>query len=395
MFETEYVRSLHCNYERFLLTQKPEEKRYQYCMLSRGGIRGLLSCSLRYVNGKAYLYYDITSRQNIAQLYQKGVIGREWLQDFMGSVRQIQWELGRFLLQENNILWEPEQIFQDLEKNEFSFIYIPYYEGENHFLKLLSFLVEHIDYEDEGLVECVYKMYEQLERNGEVYLQEKIFEDVKALESKAQPGNSYEMAATEESVAEIPDMSLGTEAMELKSVEASASETKQEKEKVFSGQGTKKSLLGLFDNKKGKAREREQRGSYREAMQQKLEGYAVAEDTVYEDSGFGQTVYLDAPREEREILHRLYSPDGRILARLESSALLLGKARDKVDLYLDDISVSRLHARLIRNQEEVSLEDLNSTNGTYLNGMQLQPYEKRKLEPGDEIRCGKIVLQYR
>ena len=42
--------------------------------------------------------------------------------------------------------------------------------------------MEHIDYEDEVLVDCVYKMYEQFENAGEIYLQERIFQDVKLLE---------------------------------------------------------------------------------------------------------------------------------------------------------------------------------------------------------------------
>lgn len=45
--QTEFVKSLNCNYERILLEEKPEEKRYQYCMIGRGGIKGLLSCNLR------------------------------------------------------------------------------------------------------------------------------------------------------------------------------------------------------------------------------------------------------------------------------------------------------------------------------------------------------------
>ena len=56
MINTEYIRSLNANYERMTLGEKPEEKRYQYCMISRGGIKGLLPCSLRYIDGNAYLY---------------------------------------------------------------------------------------------------------------------------------------------------------------------------------------------------------------------------------------------------------------------------------------------------------------------------------------------------
>ena len=38
---------------------------------------------------------------------------------------------------------------------------------------------------------------------------------------------------------------------------------------------------------------------------------------------------------------------------------------------------------------------MNSTNGTLKNGLRLQPYEKRKLEEGDEITFGKRILIYR
>ena len=144
----------------------------------------MLPCSLRYINGLAYLYYDISSRQNVTQLYNGRCITRKWMNDFMWSFKQTQQELSRFLLDIGNVLWYPEQIFQDLESNIFSFIYVPYYGGEESFIKLIEFWVEHIDYDDDVLVDCVYHMYEQLERNGAVYLQDRIFEDVKCLEER-------------------------------------------------------------------------------------------------------------------------------------------------------------------------------------------------------------------
>ena len=98
MLQTEYIRSLNCNYERILLENKPEEKRYQYCILNRGGIKNLLPCSLRYINGLVYLYYDISSRQNIMQLYGGRSISRKWVLDFVWGIRQVEQELERFLL---------------------------------------------------------------------------------------------------------------------------------------------------------------------------------------------------------------------------------------------------------------------------------------------------------
>ena len=187
MLNIEFVRSLNSNYERIKLDKIPEERKYQYCILGRCQIMGLLPCSLRYINGIAYLYYNISSKQNLALLYGNRSISREWVRDFIWSLKQLQQELGRFLLDMNNILWFPEQIFQDLENNVFSFLYIPYYEGDSSFMKLMEFWVEHIDYDDEVLVDCVYRMYERLERNGEVYLQSQIFEDVGCLEEVKMP----------------------------------------------------------------------------------------------------------------------------------------------------------------------------------------------------------------
>ena len=65
------------------------------------------------------------------------------------------------------------------------------------------------------------------------------------------------------------------------------------------------------------------------------------------------------------------------------------------DLVLEDDTISRLHARICKEGEMVYLEDLNSTNGTFKNGLRLQPYEKRRLEEGDEVRFGKLLFVYR
>lgn len=56
-----------------------------------------------------------------------------------------------------------------------------------------------------------------------------------------------------------------------------------------------------------------------------------------------------------------------------------------------DKGVSRLHAAIIRNEDTLTLVDLNSSNGTYLNGQRLMPDTPRVLRDGDEIRFGRLV----
>lgn len=391
MFQTEYVRNLHCNYERFLLEQKPEDKRYQYCILSRGGIRGLLPCSLRYIDGQAYLYYDISSKQNIVQLFENRTITREWLRDFIWSYRQIQQELDRFLLDEHNVIWYPEQVFLDLDSRIFSFMYIPYFEKENGFGKLVDFWVEHIDYEDEVLVEFVYRVYDQLEKSGDSYLQRQIFEDADLLEQgitkKSGRSDALDTVAEEQEIPQAEQVTSYADTARLQS-EASGEE--------------KKKLFNIFQGKKKK--NKEVRDNYRTAMQAAMNGYAVAEEETYqyqesgnesEDMDYGRTVYIEERSDPGELRHRLYSPEGKLLADLSKETFSIGKKKGEVDLVLDDMSVSRMHARIIRQGTEVYLEDLNSTNGTFKNGLRLEPYERRKLESEDEIKCGSVALVFR
>jgi hypothetical protein len=377
MLETEFIRSLQSNYERIHLADKPDEQRYQYCILTRGGIRGLLPCSLRYINGQVYLYYDITSRQNVAQLYGKQVIDRNWVRDFFWSYEEVRQELGRFLLDEKNILVYPEQIFQDLSNRNFFFLYLPYNEESDGFMQFFEFLLAQMDYEDDVLVQCIYNMYEKYEKMGEVYLQAQIFEDVKELEKQEKPDGEI---WTEDFVeVQKDDASCGVE-----QVTAAAGREELRAEK--------KSFFGRLGGRKKKYEE--QKNSYRDSMLAAMEGRAVAEDAAYVEEDYGRTIYVEQSQ-ETEVIHKLYTPDGRIASIIEKEMITIGKQKDEVDVVLEDDSVSRIHARIFADNEIVYLEDLNSTNGTFKNGLRLQPYEKRRLEEGDEIRFGKLLFVYR
>lgn len=71
--------------------------------------------------------------------------------------------------------------------------------------------------------------------------------------------------------------------------------------------------------------------------------------------------------------------------------LVLGRVAG-CDLVIDDTKCSRRHARLVVQGGVVEIEDLQSSNGTLLNG---KPVQKRVLRDGDEIRIGQTTLTYR
>lgn len=61
------------------------------------------------------------------------------------------------------------------------------------------------------------------------------------------------------------------------------------------------------------------------------------------------------------------------------------------DIVIDNLAVSGEHAILQMSGGEVVLEDLNSTNGTYLNG---KAVKKQQLQNGDSIEIGKYKIKF-
>ena len=67
---------------------------------------------------------------------------------------------------------------------------------------------------------------------------------------------------------------------------------------------------------------------------------------------------------------------------------LAGRA-DDVAIFLGDVTVSRHHARFMVEGDRLRVEDLGSTNGTYIN---MERMDTSDLQPGDEVIIGKFHL---
>ena len=73
---------------------------------------------------------------------------------------------------------------------------------------------------------------------------------------------------------------------------------------------------------------------------------------------------------------------------LRQDTITIGRSKQN-DVQLADTTVSQLHARLIVDTDSLVIEDLHSTNGTYVNGQRIT---KQKLDSGDEIMIGQHKL---
>src|SRR3954462_10521546 len=63
----------------------------------------------------------------------------------------------------------------------------------------------------------------------------------------------------------------------------------------------------------------------------------------------------------------------------------------EAEVFLDDVTVSRNHALLVRRRDGLYIDDLGSLNGTYVNRRRI---ESHKLVDGDELQIGKYKLTY-
>ena len=88
----------------------------------------------------------------------------------------------------------------------------------------------------------------------------------------------------------------------------------------------------------------------------------------------------------------IVSIDGVVIkeVQLTKERSTLGR-RPYNDIVIDNLAVSGEHAALQLTGNEVTLEDLNSTNGTYVNG---KAVKKQALQNGDTIEIGKYKIKY-
>lgn len=78
---------------------------------------------------------------------------------------------------------------------------------------------------------------------------------------------------------------------------------------------------------------------------------------------------------------------GEVVFPLDPPRVVVGRSRS-CDIRLREDTVSRLHAAFIREEDGWMLEDLGSSNGTFLNGQRV--VERQRVKAGDQVRFGAV-----
>lgn len=339
-----YKRDLNSNY--MILTDERKEEGYEVRMIAENRIYGFLPCVIQEHEQRTEYYYEITGRQSLQLIYERKKMNCEQLQEFLRELLRILEAAGEYLLNPEHFILEPEYIYLHARTERLYLCYYPAYKKDirESFLNLAEYFLGKLDKSDAAGIEFGYDLYQRaMEPNFS------LDEVMKRAEK--------EMKMVQESV--------------LQKKEDQEPEVVQQEIPEKTG-----TWRNFFKKKPKKSR---------------LEDYLSEADRIdsgavlflREKSPSQETTYLKEKKREGLLL-KSRNPEYEDF-HITGDSFLIGKKRDNVDGCIPAATISRIHARITKEGSVYYLEDLNSTNGTWADQMQLDPYELFPLENGMRI----------
>lgn len=420
------------NYLIIKVSDEPVQSQFQLKMIVGNDIPGLLNVSKRYIDSDTFLYYEVNSLQTLKSMFEYRKIDKQTMIRLLNGLIKILKEMKNYLLGDDGLLLKAEFIYLNWEKEEIFFVFYPYEKepAAEQVKELFEYLVRIIDHHDDHLTEKLYDLCQ--------YAEKKILgiEDLERCLAELILSNSVEMDCDKEPdknfcTQEIVQMdSLISEASALVK-EGNLSQTNEKKQRrkfliltLISAGGAAFTLV--YQNfVLLTAREillswillvvfivffimtgaiyilliYRLRNPIKKAAIEIANHFPGETDypkllTCDEPPEYcGDTIFIDADLTE----NKLYGINrgNKNTINLAYFPFTIGKLTDNTDFCLKESSISRIHVRFTKYDNTVFMTDLNSTNGTFKNGLRLEPSETVPVEAGDEIRLGKLNFSYR
>lgn len=111
---------------------------------------------------------------------------------------------------------------------------------------------------------------------------------------------------------------------------------------------------------------------------------------LVEEAGPELIEVLNGLSADGAMLVSLIGPNKGARYLLEPKITNIGRATSN-EIFLDDVTVSRIHAEIVKDGRTFRIKDLGSLNGTYLNG---ELMSEKELVDGDEVQIGKFRMHF-
>lgn len=358
----------------FLLVEVEEESNYKRKMILQNVIPGFLPCKMIYEENTPCISYDVTAKKSLAKKFESSQMKALDLEKLFASMMQAVQKSREYLLESQNVCVDPEKIFFDIETDEIYLLYHPdiSYERGTQYRLLSEFLLDKVDHHDLHGVKIAYQFYKLSKEDFfslEVF--QGLVEKERSLEERQNKRDEKIKIQNKEDsfVGNMEKFPLMEEREILKTDLAENSKEKLKKAR----------RLNLFSFRK-RNKEKEVEEEIRLAESTSIDEYfgnEIDEETVFFDDH-----YKFKWKEKR------FSKE----YELSSFPLYVGKLKGSVQIYMEDASVSRFHAKIREENGRILLQDLDSTNGSFLNGRKLYTGEEVEIQREDEIQFGKIVV---
>ena len=452
----EYKRDVSHNYLILQEEKAVDTSSYQVRMLTGNVIPSILKCHLQNLDGEVLFYYDITSKQSIATLFEDKKLKSQDLQSILEGFVKVMEEMAEFLMNTDQLVLQPEYIYMDAERKKVYFCCIPGYQKEiqGQFRGLTEYILPKIDHEDNQAVMLGYGIYRKALEPG--FQLEIIKEAIYQKEGEAdknisdQKEDKCQEVSSEKLWNEITDPMISDE---QKQEEV---KTKKKEKKIpwtwiiccgaggtvalavltagFLGVipelpiemvlgagimalGTGAFAAGITEKKK---RKQEQTAPWHNKIKQETDSNFVSDQIIREEDikkdpetiqegrkaetsitgelfgtkkkeedsqeGIcGETVVLPAGQKKGPATLVSREPGELATIYLEQELTVVGKLANASDAVIPMATVSRMHARIRRRDDEYYLADLNSRNGTAVNGRMLKGDEEYQLQDEDQV----------
>ena len=360
-----------------ILSEEGSISEFDEGLLLRNREKGLLPMQRCSVDGSVQYWYNITGRQSLENLLGLQNMGRKRMEQVIRNLcDRVNW-MERHLIDQDCLRLEAETIFLDYASGEFCFLACP--RGRlplsESFRGLMEYLLTRIDHKDELLVKMAYGLYEKSLEEGFVIpdLREMITEEKEA-----------------EEITLMEEIHPSAEVVEENAPEAEAfhGDPTEDNRRDWPLTAALRKLLGKF--RKRLADHRVQQPE--EALFFTYDEEAAASEETKEPL-HQPTVLLTAAAAGPEGLLIYEGSENFTSLRLREGLQKLGSGID-ADLQIPKESVSHYHAAIEGKGEAYYIEDLNSTNGTFLNGEPLAYKEKRLLKRNDLVRFGDVRYRF-
>lgn len=405
--KTEYKRDMKNNYMLISFEDesdiKPDTKQYEFKMLENNYIAGLMKLKLCKEGEKEVFYYDITSKRSLSDIYKDKGIGMEDVKKIIIGIMKTISNMERFLLESKGLLLNIDYIYADPKSLDPVFCYLPCAKeiSDNKLSYMFEQLLSRFDQNDREGFEQVYRLYQESCKDSCV------------LNDLVNIMNIYNKNTEKATILKVSDADGTKEGMYEYDKEEIFENKKKDKAKSFS-------IKSLFKIKKEKNKRSQNKApipdserSYKTSQKEEKNGYEDVDEEcdkekdewmelfntktceksreTYEDMPYTHTLLLSEDT-DKEVRYILISKDKSTEdIKLPYFPFIIGKQERICDHILKNDKVSRLHLRIDKDrEEEFSVRDLNSLNGTKLDGRLLDNEETAKLIIGNEIEIADL-----